>query len=605
MDPFVDLAGRLYDLSRGWGSLPRLLAGPLDDVGNLIFYREVHSFVRDALEDYGASLFARSMAWVGAVTITLLTLWITVQGYRITTGRSRDSMIVMVTDAVKATLIVGVATGMAVGGGTLFEFITHDLAHEINRLVTGQTGDLYERIDRTLGYLQLALGSIDAIHTGGSQLLQDAKDRNMDFVGIGMGVPAIVAGGMLLAYKGMTALIVGFAPLCVLCLLFKQSSQVFMNWLLYLLSTLFGLAVLVVMASLSMDMICAAAVAFWTGKLLGSNPEGITSLAMQQGGMGLILTALIISLPLAASRLFKGLLAEFMPFSAFGGHGGARLAAPSAQAGPSHTYVPERDHAPTPTHAHRVSAPAQAQADEVKQVADTRSFSERYPNALASLDGHGGSGDSLPEEIRSQAGLNTTGGHRSQPWSMGLDDGLDEMAALSPTLQADILRLKQMDWEFRYGPIDAGSQARRGFKDLTISIDGKWKENTREGFRAVVHEIGHGVYPYREDHSSKGAYIVAALADEAAAMMKNIQIQREILVNTQGKIDIGINGAATNHAAYNAAYDQFLLDGDADKARKTIGEVFGEKETTSSKATGKIVPYRDYYGEFYDLKHRR
>ena len=597
MDPFVDLAGRLPDLSQGWILLPQLLAGPLDDVGNLIFYREVHSFVRDALEDYGASLFARSMAWVGAVTITLLTLWITVQGYRITTGRSQDSMIVMVTDAVKATLIVGVATGMAVGGGTLFEFITHDLAHEINRLVTGQTGDLYESIDRTLGYLQLALSSIDALHTGGSQLLQDAKDRNMDFVGLGMGMPAIVAGGMLLAYKGMTALIVGFAPLCVLCLLFKQSSQVFMNWLLYLLSTLFGLAVLVVMASLSMDMICAAAVAFWTGKLLGSNPEGITSLAMQQGGMGLILTALIISLPLAASRLFKGLLAEFMPFSAFGGHGGARLAALSAQAGPSHTYAPERDHAPTPTHAHRVSAPAQAQADEVKQVADTRSFSERYPNALVSLDGHGGSGDSLPASLQP---LRTT--NPLTDWSTRLGSSVDEIIVYSPTLQSDISRLVGDRWDLAFK--NNGSKTYRNTSPKIISIDEQWKDDPKETLRALSHEVGHATYKYVADYSSKRSYLDGVLADEAAALMKNIEIRREILTNSQGSIDIGINGLAENHQAYNAAYDQFLKDGDTDKALKAIGKIFGERETVVGD-DGAPTSYQEYYGSWYDKKYDR
>ena len=73
-------------------------------------------------------------------------------------------------------------------------------------------------------------------------------------------------------------------------------------------------------------MVTAVAEAFWAtalaGSLLGSNfTDGMTSQAMQQGGMGLILTALIISAPPMAAMFFQGTLGQFMAYSQFGGGG--------------------------------------------------------------------------------------------------------------------------------------------------------------------------------------------------------------------------------------------------------------------------------------------
>lgn len=318
MQEIANFAATLHDLSQGMGGLPQLLAGPLDDASNLAIWRELNAILRDALADYGARLFERMMSWVGMAALTLLTLWIMIQGYRIVSGQSRDSMMALVTNSMKAVVIVSVATGMALGGSTLYEFISNDLGNQVNRLVTGDTGDVYESIDRSLGYMQLGFSSIDAIQTGGNQHLQDVNDRNTKLVALGMAGPAIVAGSMLLYYKGMMALIVGFAPLCVLSLLFEQSKGIFQKWLNFLLGTLFSLAVLSVLASLAMDIISAVAASFWTGKLLGSNPEGINSLAMQQGGIGLVLTILLITLPQGAASFFGGLMTGFASYSAFG-----------------------------------------------------------------------------------------------------------------------------------------------------------------------------------------------------------------------------------------------------------------------------------------------
>jgi len=113
-----------------------------------------------------------------------------------------------------------------------------------------------------------------------------------------------------------------------LFLLIDQTKSLFQRWLLYGIGTMFSMGVLSAMVSIALKMVTAVAEAFWAtalaGSLLGSDfTDGMTSQAMQQGGMGLILTALIISAPPMAAMFFQGTLGQFMAFSQFGGGGGA------------------------------------------------------------------------------------------------------------------------------------------------------------------------------------------------------------------------------------------------------------------------------------------
>jgi type IV secretion system protein VirB6 len=63
--------------------------------------------------------------------------------------------------------------------------------------------------------------------------------------------------------------------------------------------------------------------------LLGNSTEGLSSVAMQQGGMGLLLTALIVSVPPMAAMFFQGTLGNFMSYSVF--NGGNNSVGPNGQ----------------------------------------------------------------------------------------------------------------------------------------------------------------------------------------------------------------------------------------------------------------------------------
>ena len=287
---------------------------------NMIFFQEINGFLDDEIGEFAGNLLGRVVTVAGSAALTLLTLWILVQGYRIATGRSREPMMALVGDALKAVLVIGIATGAAAGAGSTYRLLTDGLGETVSQVVTGRDdGGPYEDIDRVLAIMQVALTLIDSIDHGGDMLTEQRKTRAMWFAGTGLGGPAMIAAGMLLLNKGAIALVVGFGPIFLLCLLVRSTSQLFSKWPYYGLGTLFSLALLTVMTTLAMDMLIAVGMAFWVADWIMATPqESLTAMAMQQGGMGVILTMLIVSAPPMAAMFFNGVLGQFSPYNAVG-----------------------------------------------------------------------------------------------------------------------------------------------------------------------------------------------------------------------------------------------------------------------------------------------
>ncbi|WNH47273.1 MULTISPECIES: type IV secretion system protein [Stenotrophomonas] len=325
------------------GGLQDLLgyAVRVQSIGDFVFFKLILDYLRARINDFGIEMMGRMMAWVGGIALVLMTLWVLVQGYRIITGQSRDSMMALVTNMARAALIISVATTMAMFGTSVSDFLTRDVGGLITRVVTGESGTAEDQIDKSLAWMQVALSSIDAIKVLDDGGLQQEKTRAMWFIGIGTGGPAVTAGAMLLLYQVAIALFIGFGPLFILCLLFDQTKQLFQKWLFYGIGTMFSMAVLSAMVSIALDMVIRVSAAFWTSSLINSfflkdaMSDGMTSQAMQQGGMGLILTTLILTAPPMAAFFFQGTLGTFMAYSQIGGS-----AAAGPQGQPPGSYTP-------------------------------------------------------------------------------------------------------------------------------------------------------------------------------------------------------------------------------------------------------------------------
>ncbi|MEI2457485.1 type IV secretion system protein [Lysobacter firmicutimachus] len=357
-------------------------------IGDYMGFRLINTYLTSRIGDFGLAMMGRMMKFVAGIAVSVVTLWVLSQGYRILTGQLRDPLMKLVVDGLKIALCLGIATSMGVGGVKLYTLLTHDMDEAVHELVTGNKGQTTaDAVDKNLAYLQIAMTAIDSVQVldGNPELLEEKRTAKF-FAGLGAAGPAIAAGVMLLLMKIVVAMWVGFGPLFIFAFAFDATKAMFHRWLQYGLGALFTMAMLSFISGLILDLMIRVSAATWLIKLTnisGASAEGISGQAMEQGGMGLILTMLIISVPPIAAHFFQGQVGNFMHFSAFSSQGqpGAQGQPPgSSQAAPVNPNTPTvpqagAKHGPDSTynHANRVSGqPIGSQENRVKSADEVR-----------------------------------------------------------------------------------------------------------------------------------------------------------------------------------------------------------------------------------------
>ena len=294
-----------------------------------VYFALIYNWLNDKINQFGIDLMGRLMTWATGIALVLVTIWIMVQGYRLITGQSRDSMMAMVLNMTRIAIVVTAATTMSIFGGQLQKFFTTDLTSEVNQMFTGNTSTAAQTIDENLAWSQLALAAIDSVQVPADNgALAETKTHALMFAGFGTASPPMAAAAMLLLYQFTMALFIGLGPLFILCLIFDQTKDLFRRWLFYGIGTIFSIAMLAFVSSLVLQLTLRVAAALWGSGIINAitdqNAEGFSSQALQQGGLGLLMTVLIISVPPMAAMFFQGTVGNFYFNSAFGNAGGNR-----------------------------------------------------------------------------------------------------------------------------------------------------------------------------------------------------------------------------------------------------------------------------------------
>jgi len=354
---------------------------PASTTGDFIFFSLVNSYLKSQIAHFQEDVLGRMALWASTFAVILVTLWVAIQGYRMVTGQSREPMMALVANMAKIVFIVSVATTLAVAGNDIQELLTTDLGKHINFLFTGSSDSPEDMIDKNLAKTQLALSAIDIIKVNPTDIdMAGQKSKAELLATFGTASPPMTAGAMLLLYQFAMALFIGLGPLFILCLIFEQTKELFRKWLMYGIGTLFSMAMLAVVTSIAMRLCLSVAEALWAANLIngitGEGAEGLSSLALQQGGIGLLMTVLIVSVPPMAAMFFQGTMGNFMAYSAMGGANsqpgaagqppGSYMPSPQSQtqATPDMRSIPS---APAPGLGVRApSAPMTASADQIK-----------------------------------------------------------------------------------------------------------------------------------------------------------------------------------------------------------------------------------------------
>lgn len=318
---------------------PKAQGGVVD----FAFFKLINDYFSEEITTFGFKLMQRMMTWVAGLALTLATLYFLVAGYRVATGQSREPMMGLVTNSLKVVLILFVATGMTFGNVNIYSLLTTGLDTEIHETISGETGKTsVAAIDQNLAYMQIAMSAIDAVQVvDGDDETREQKGRALLMAGFGTASVPMTVGSLTLMYRFGIAFFVGLAPLFILCLMFEQTKELFKKWLMSGIATYFAMAALSVMSAIALKFMAKVAIAFWVAKavngILGLEPEGMTSLAIQQGGIALIVTVLLISVPPMVGTFFNGALGSFSTYTAFNS---TPAASPGPQGQPTGSYAP-------------------------------------------------------------------------------------------------------------------------------------------------------------------------------------------------------------------------------------------------------------------------
>jgi type IV secretion system protein VirB6 len=295
----------------------------MGDLTAYAYYVLVYQYLQTEIANFQTAVLGNLMQWVSGLALVLVTIWILLQGFRIVTGQSREPMMELVVKSARVVVIVTAATSMSIMGAQLETYLsaTGGLASEISQLIAGNDSPV-SQIDQNMAATQLTMAAIDTVQVSPSNVDASAeKERAMYMASFGTASPPMAAGAMLLMYQFAIAMFVGFAPLFIMCLIFEQTKSFFQKWLFYGIATMFSLAMLDVISSIVLKLTLNVAGALWASnvinQLTGMQSEGFSNMAMQQGGIGLLMTVLIVSVPPMAGMFFGGTVGNFYSFSQF------------------------------------------------------------------------------------------------------------------------------------------------------------------------------------------------------------------------------------------------------------------------------------------------
>lgn len=322
----------------------------LGELASFAFFIAIRKVIRKRIKKFMEGGFARMMGFISAAGLVLVTIWIMVQGYRIMTGESKDSLMNFVVKAAKVVVILTVAMNGSIFGAKIYDH-TQYFQQYITYIVTGEEDEnVYDMVDKNLAITQVMTAVINSVaaSTAGGTAGGDSDQKSGDtspsqlkwmstFATAG---PAVIGGTMCLLNEIAMALAIMFAPLFILSLMFEQTKNLFWNWIRYTVAVMFSMAVLAMVSSIVLEIsmyysgsILAAMLAQFLvdsasdlgipgldliGGLLPGKGMSLSSSLMQSGGLGLVLSMLLLTVPPMVMQFFSanlgGTVSGYSPF---------------------------------------------------------------------------------------------------------------------------------------------------------------------------------------------------------------------------------------------------------------------------------------------------
>ena len=300
----------------------------MDNTENLGFFILIKTYVEILIMKFGdRGLSALSTVLIPSL-MSMVTVWLMFEGYRILNGQSREPLNMFLWRGAKMVVIITVASWIMNNPTGLRDWISEHIKNPIaSVIVGGEYASPEAMVDSSLLLMHLIMGAFGSLQAATSNNNDGALANFIMASGVAQGTPAVVAGALLLLNEIALSLAILTAPAFILCLLYDPTKQYFQGWLKFFLGSLLTMAVLSVMVTIGLKVMLV-----YAAKVLGEygvgvvqagsasqDRPGIAQITIMQGGLGLMMSTLMITAPLLVGNLIGSSLGGFSGYNMFTG----------------------------------------------------------------------------------------------------------------------------------------------------------------------------------------------------------------------------------------------------------------------------------------------
>ena len=298
----------------------------MDNTENLGFFILIKTYVEILIMKFGdRGLSALSTVLIPSL-MSMVTVWLMFEGYRILNGQSREPLNMFLWRGAKMVVIITVASWIMNNPTGLRDWISEHIKNPIaSVIVGGEYASPEAMVDSSLLLMHLIMGAFGSLQAATSNDNGSAFSNFIMASGVAQGAPAVVAGALLLLNEIALSLAILTAPAFILCLLYDPTKQYFQGWLKFFLGSLLTMAVLSVMVTIGLKVMLVYATKvlgeYGVGAAVAGSASqdrpGIAQITIMQGGLGLMMSTLMITAPLLVGNLIGSSLG-FNAYSPFG-----------------------------------------------------------------------------------------------------------------------------------------------------------------------------------------------------------------------------------------------------------------------------------------------
>ena len=284
----------------------------MDNTENLGFFILIKTYVEILIMKFGdRGLSALSTVLIPSL-MSMVTVWLMFEGYRILNGQSREPLNMFLWRGAKMVVIITVASWIMNNPTGLRDWISEHIKNPIaSVIVGGEYASPEAMVDSSLLLMHLIMGAFGSLQAATSNDNGSAFSNFIMASGVAQGAPAVVAGALLLLNEIALSLAILTAPAFILCLLYDPTKQYFQGWLKFFLGSLLTMAVLSVMVTIGLKVMLVYATKvlgeYGVGAAVAGSASqdrpGIAQITIMQGGLGLMMSTLMITAPLLVGNL--------------------------------------------------------------------------------------------------------------------------------------------------------------------------------------------------------------------------------------------------------------------------------------------------------------